>query len=155
MLKLLLVIVLTTIVLLVAVFTGGLFVIWPTSFNDAELSVTPHVLKQLQDLQAERKFLPDEKHFYPGAPNEAIRIVAQLGVDSFLEKLIAELPSHPKRSFVLGTAKNELSLLAHLDSEEQDRTLLYYEQIMLIAGVTDSGELLNVWRYGLPYGWFP
>jgi hypothetical protein len=26
-------------------------------------------------------------------------------------------------------------------------------RVMTIVGVADSGELLNVWRYGFPYGW--
>ena len=40
------------------------------------------------------------------------------------------------------------------ESEERDQILVYFNKVMRICGVQNSGELFNVWRYGFPYGWF-
>ena len=90
---------------------------------------------------------------YPGAPNEGVRAVAQNAVDSLLEELIRELPSNPQRSFVLRKIKGALSTFGPTDSEERDQLLTYCERILISVGVEGSSELLNVWRYGFPYGW--
>ena len=34
-----------------------------------------------------------------------------------------------------------------------DQTLYYFTEAMRIVGMQGSNELLNVWRYGFPYGW--
>lgn len=144
--------------LLAALFVAGLtglsFWLWPTSFNDSYLQITPRTIELLQELKAERKFLRDEARFYPGAPNDVIRGVAQLGVDTVIEGLLVELPHNPRRSVVLGAFKAMLPTFERLDSEEKDQVLFYFERVMSVVGVASSGELLNVWRYGFPYGWF-
>lgn len=134
--------------------SGSSFFLWPTSFTDQPLKITPEVLAKLQKLKEERKFSEDKKTFYPGAPSEAIRTSAQASVDAIIQSLVTELPANPRRSVVLGTFKRALAGLELHDSEERDQVLIYLERIMSIVGVTNSCELLNVWRYGFPYGWF-
>ncbi|MBU1424934.1 MAG: DUF4844 domain-containing protein [Gammaproteobacteria bacterium] len=134
--------------------SGASFFLWPTNLSDQALKITPEVLAELQKLKEERKFGEDKKTFYPGAPNEAIRASAQASVDVIIQSLVTELPANPRRSVVLSTFKRALSGLERHDSEERDQFLIYLERIMSIVGVTNSGELLNVWRYGFPYGWF-
>lgn len=134
--------------------SGLTFVVWPTSLNDVELKVGPDVLSQLAALKDERKFDADPATFYPGAPDEATRARAQAVVDGVITSLISNLPSAPKRSNVLRTFKTALGTFTEADSEERDQCLAYLERIMKIVGVDSSGELLNVWRYGMPYGWF-
>ena len=140
-------------VLFVAGITGVMFFFWPTSFGDHSLHVTPQVLTELRLLQQEKKFQEDLPNHYPGAPNEAIRSNAQASIDSLIQKLIAELPSHPLRSFVLGAAKSTLASFANQDTEEQEQMLRYCERILVILEINNSGELFNVWRYGFPYRW--
>jgi len=133
--------------------TGMMFFFWPTTFGDHSLGVTQRELSELSVLQQEKKFLEDLPNHYPGAPNEAIRMNAQLSVDVLIQTLVAKLPSHPHRSFVLGTMKSALASFRNHDTEEQEQMLLYCERILAILGINGSGELLNVWRYGFPYGW--
>lgn len=133
--------------------TGTLFFFWPTTFGDHSLGVTQQELSELRVLQQEKKFLEDLPNDYPGAPNEAIRMNAQLSVDMLIQTLEAELPSHPHRSFVLGTIKSALASFRNHDTEEQEQMLRYCERILAILGINSSGELFNVWRYGFPYGW--
>jgi Domain of unknown function (DUF4844) len=133
--------------------SGASFFLWPTSLADQPLKITPEVLAKLQKLKNEQKFGEDKKSFYPGAPNEGIRAGAQASIDAVIQSLITELPANPRRSLVLSTFKHALSVLEQYDSEERDQVLIYLERIMSIVGVTNSSELLNVWRYGFPYGW--
>lgn len=133
--------------------SGLLFFIWPTGLADHAIVVTPAMLAELGKLKAERKFMEDQWHLYPGAPNERLRAEAQAEVDAVIGTLIAELPAKPRRSFVLKTFKSALAQLTIAESEERDRFLSYLQRVMSITGVADSGELLNVWRYGFPYGW--
>jgi hypothetical protein len=144
------------IALAVIVFAGlsGLsFYVWPTSFNDHKLSVTPEVIQRLRTLQSEHKFGPDRANFYPGALNENKRLMAQAAVDTTIQALIAELPARPQRSTVLRTMKTTLANFDTSESEESDQVLVYLSKVMEICGVESSAELFNVWRYGFPYGW--
>ena len=140
---------------IVAGFNGLLFWVWPTGINDEPLVYTEHMAANLRKLEAEHKFDPDMTLYYPGAASEATRASAQAVVDDLIHRLIVQLPSNPRRSTVLSTIKHALPGFADFDSEERDRALLYVQQVMDITGVRSSGELLNVWRYGFPYGWLP
>ena len=133
--------------------TGFLFRVWPTSMPDSDLVVTPEVIRNLKSLRAEPKFGPDPKRFYPGATNEATRKGAEQCVNIVIDYLIVELQKTPKKSFVLAAFKHFLPAFEHFDSEEMDETLHYLGQTMRILGIDGSNELLNVWRYGFPYGW--
>jgi hypothetical protein len=133
--------------------TGITFRLWPVWINDYRLQITPDILKQLQALRVEKKFLPDLKRLYPGAPDETIRAEAQAIIDATIDRLILDLPSNPRRSTVLKALKRMLPSFERMDSEERDQASLYCKQIMQITGVNSSGELLNVWRYGFPFGW--
>jgi Domain of unknown function (DUF4844) len=133
--------------------TGLLFIVWPTSLGDHPLNITPASLADLRELRKERKFVEDIPNHYSGAPNEAIRAIAQLAVDGLLDDLTAELSQNQRRSFVLAKMKAALIAFQPTDSEEREQLLRYFERILRATGIGNSGELLNVWRYGFPYGW--
>lgn len=141
-------------VLVFAGISGVTFYLWPTYLSDQRLNVTSQMLQQLADVKQERKFLLDKQTFYPGAPNEVLRAEAQLAVDTAILSLINDLPGNPQRSFVLQTFKMTLANFKTPESEERDQLLHYLSRVMEICGVTSSFELMNVWCYGFPYGWF-
>lgn len=141
-------------VIVISALSGLSFYVWPTSFNDYRLAVTPDVILRLRTLQSERKFGPDDITFYPGAVDEGKRLMAQAAVDSTIQSLIAELPTRPQRSTILRTMKATLANFDTSESEERDQVLVYLTKVMQICGVESSAELFNVWRYGFPYGWF-
>ncbi len=145
------------VVFFVAGVTGVLFYLWPTSLNDDDERIDMTVAKVdgLQALLKERKFVEDRAIPYPGAMNEASRAAAQSAVDSLLKDLLAKLPIDPRRAVLLREFKRTLTSFDTIESEERDRLLVYLKQIMDILGVKSSAELLNVWRYGFPYGWLP
>ena len=133
--------------------TGFSFYVWPTDISDKNLTITPTMLEQLSKLQAERKFDADLNSLYPGAPNETSRAAAQAAVDDVISSIRSELALRPQRSTVLRQFKLALAKFDTSESEERDQFLIYLSRVMTIVGVSDSGELLNVWRYGFPYGW--
>ncbi|MBI2276487.1 MAG: DUF4844 domain-containing protein [Dechloromonas sp.] len=133
--------------------TGLMFYLWPTALGDHPLNITPKIISELKLIQHEKKFLEDLPNHYPGAPNEVIRINAQATVDSLIQILVVELPSHPRRSFVLGAMKTTFASFSNQDTEEQEQMLSYCERILAVLKIESSGELFNVWRYGFPYRW--
>lgn len=141
--------------LMIAFGVSGLaFYCWPTSMGDETLALSPQAMQELSSLRAESKFVMDVAVLYPGAPDETMRASAQNAVDRLLDTLLVELPKHPRRAMVLGQFKQAMRNFPISESEERDRFLGYLQRIMDVLGISDSGELLNVWRYGFPYGWF-
>ena len=133
--------------------SGAAFYVWPTGLSNHRLNVTPAMLAQLAALKHERKFVPDSL-FYPGALNEAQRVLAQRATDEAIQAMIDDLPAHPSRAAVLGHLKLALASFPITESEERERLLFYLGRVLDVCGIDSSGELFNVRRYGFPYGWF-
>jgi hypothetical protein len=112
------------------------------------LSNGSEVKEALRELKSQKKFLANLALFYPGAPDELIRIEAENVINSALVKLI-ESPSDSftENEFWL-TLKVAAKQLAKMDSEEMDRGLSYMEEIMDIYKIESSDGKLNEWRYG-------
>jgi hypothetical protein len=130
--------------------TGVLFQLWPTSANDHSLVLQPQTFARLEGLRMERKFYADAQTMYEGAPNERVRIQAQQAVDAIIASVHRSITVQPRRSAVLGALKRELPRLDALGPREKDEALHYVERLVATIGVAGTGELLNVWRYGVP-----
>jgi hypothetical protein len=152
LLKVLLMVIVAICLFSIAGVTGILFVIWPTQIGDHALHVSVDTIAQLERFKEEAKFVPDLTRYYPGAPNEAVRLEAEQRMNLLIEDLICNLPLNAHKSFVLRSFKATLPHYDKFDSEERDQVAFYLERIMVITGADGSGELLNVWRYGFPYG---
>ncbi|WP_432455743.1 DUF4844 domain-containing protein [Agarivorans sp. QJM3NY_29] len=134
--------------------TGAFFYIWPTSIPDQELIVTKDTLAELEHFRIKYKFGEEQKYDYPGAVDEASRLQLEQIVNILSKTLEVGLLTNPNKSFVLLSFKKFLKHCSEFDSEDQDMILNYMEEIMVILKIDSSNELLNVWRYGLPFGWF-
>ena len=134
--------------------TGILFTIWPTAWPDRTLHVTDDEIMLLQRLRAEPKFYADPKLFYPGAADETTRVRYESLVNHLLSELIVSVKTTPRKSHVLSKLKVVLASANDADSEDQDRLASYLEEALRALRIDSSNELINVWRYGFPYGWF-
>ena len=109
---------------------------------------TPETISALKQLRDANKFGEDTANLYPGAPNENVRAMANEVLNTAITRLI-EIPDSGVQEdlfwTVLGDAAKEY---AKMDSEEMDRAMVYFEQIMDIYGIESSGGRLNNWRYG-------
>jgi hypothetical protein len=152
-LKLLGGLILAGVVFIVAGVTGFLFVIWPTFWPDQTLRITPDQIAGLQALRAVPKFYPDEAKYYPGSTTEERRVVSEALVNAMLDSLVNGLALQPRKSFVLRHFKSTMRAFPEGDSEDTDRLCRYLVEVMDALAIDGSNELLNVWRYGFPYGW--
>ena len=152
-LKLIGCVLLVAILLVAAGLTGILFRLWPTSWPDTTLQVTPEGIDRLRTLRATPKFYPDASTYYPGASSEGRRALDERLVNAMLDSLVGGLERRPRKSFVLSKFKSAMAVFPTDDSEDMDRLCGYLEQVLDTLGIDGSNELLNVWRYGLPYGW--
>jgi hypothetical protein len=153
-LKILMIVVALAGAVFVGGFTGALFSVWPTSWPDQQLQITDSEITALQRLRAEPKFYPDTKLIYPGAADETTRVSCEALVNDLLSVLIVDVKTTPRKAYVLSAFKATLSNASRLDTEEQDRLGSYLEETLRILQIEGSNELINVWRYGFPYGWF-
>jgi hypothetical protein len=153
-LKIVSVVVTLAVLVFVSGLTGFLFTLWPTSWPDQTLRVTDSEITLLQRLRAEPKFYADAKQFYPGAIDETTRVRCEALVNSLLSELIVSIKTTPRKSHVLSNLKVTLSSANALDSEDQDRLASYLEEALRVLEIDSSNELINVWGYGFPYGWF-
>lgn len=134
--------------------SGVLFRVWPTFWPDQDLKITSIQIEQLKQLRAEVKFHEDLKTFYPGATDEFSRLVLESAVNGAVDSIIQLIEKNPKKSYVLGVFKWVLGKMERLDTEDQEQVLAYFSRVLDILGIESSNELFNVWRYGVPYGWF-
>jgi hypothetical protein len=134
--------------------TGAYFYIWPTNFNDQSLNVTEITQRELTKLIEEEKFYSESSAFYFGAPNEIVRVRAEVKVNLALNEIAEVVKNNPKKSAVLSSIKVSLKNFQDFDSEENEMALYYFERSLEILSIESSNELFNVWRYGFPYGWF-
>mgnify|MGYP005989135691 CR=1 FL=1 len=112
------------------------------------LSNGSEVKEALRELKSQKKFLANLALFYPGAPDELIRIEAENVINSALVKLIDSPPDSLTENEFWLTLKVAAKQLAKMDSEEMDRGLSYMEEIMGIYKIESSEGRLNDWRYG-------
>ncbi len=141
------------VLIVVAGVSGLLFQIWPTSFPDRPVSVSPQMVAELRSFASEPKFLPDDASFYPGAQSNPTRAEAEVALNGYIAELATELPQNARRSFVLGRMKLLLNSATSWDTEDQEQLGRYLNRVLEITQLKGSGELINVWRYGFPYGW--
>lgn len=112
------------------------------------LSINEPIMQRLRDLRAEPKFHEDMQTLYPGASNEEVHSRCVHKVNALIDRLIAGLPAHAAKQYVLEEFRTTLTAFESEDSEECDRLLRYMEQVMDITGIVSSDGVLNEWRYG-------
>lgn len=133
---------------IVVIFLFCLIIQGCTAESSSMLQNDESTKEALRSFQLETKFLEDSTSFYPGAPDEEIRVRAESLINNAVKKLI-ETPedglNEEKFWEILKVAALELKTM---DSEELERGLTYMEELMDIYGIESSGGRLNKWRYG-------
>ncbi len=101
---------------------------------------------ELLALRAETKFVAGI--FYPGAPTEALRVDAEGQINQLIDRLLSNLASDSRKSFVMSEFRAAMERFEQTDTEERERFCGYLEQIMDATGIESSDGLLNSWLYG-------
>ena len=138
--------------LILAIFVSAFFFyrLWP--MPDQKLDITQQRLERLQQLKPELNFNSDPRTFYRGDPNPVERAAGNLAFANMVDTLVADLPSHPSKQFVLEQFKFALAPMSEGDTEDRERAALYCEKVMDVLGIESSDGLLNEWMYGLILG---
>jgi Domain of unknown function (DUF4844) len=106
------------------------------------------ILSALETLKDTPKFSEDLSQFYPGAPNEEIRVKAEQILNTAISDLMAISNKDASEKEFWSILESAARKLALMDSEEMDRGLAYMESIMDIYNIESSEGRLNRWRYG-------
>jgi hypothetical protein len=96
------------------------------------------------------KFEKDESIFYPGLSNEEYReeLVEMMNLAAI--HFMSILRNHPSKEGYQSEIKIILDQIDKdkIDTEDEGRICMYFEQLMDIVDLADSGGHLNKWRYG-------
>ena len=113
-----------------------------------DLVNTVEITEKLSSLKGRVKFIEGESVFYPGAPNEDIRLKAQSTIDNLILALLSTPNEKLNTERVFNLFVVVAAPLQEMDSEELERGLEYMEEIMGIYDIESSNGLLNELRYG-------
>lgn len=118
------------------------------------MSIPENAEASLLELRAEIKYVEDMGIFYPGIMDDSLRPLMGEHVDHAIDEMLAIVRS--------GSASKEAYLEAirsglgryhgqYLDTEDRERTALYFQQMMDIVGLDGSEGMLN----DFVHGWDP
>jgi len=119
--------------------------------GQGQVKTPQNAMKEFDQFRNKEKFIPDEKLFYPGIGDETQKPILtekiNLAADDF-EKL-AKSGNATDKDYqgVIGIGLNRFRGI-YIDSENQERICLYFEELMDIVGLESSDGQLNDFRYG-------
>lgn len=96
---------------------------------------------------AKKKFIKEP--FYPVDLDEPDRLRYESWVNQLAHALLRLAPSRQTKPVVLGMFKPVMKKFDTAEVEDQDRFLLYLDELMEIFGIESSDGLLNQWRHGV------
>lgn len=111
------------------------------------------IMQQLEKFIELDKFSEDLTVFYPGLSNMELKVkltdLINLSARDFMD-VLSGMPTDEKFRNTIKKGLNRIdSYEFTIDSEDQDKICSYYEELMDIVGLGDSGGHLNKWRYDL------
>ncbi|MFP8780491.1 DUF4844 domain-containing protein [Hydrogenophaga sp. RWCD_12] len=96
---------------------------------------------------AKKKFVKEP--FYPVDLDEPDRLRYESWVNQLAHALRRLAPSRQTKPVVLGMFKPVMKKFDTAEVEDQDRFLLYLDELMEIFGIESSDGLLSQWRHGV------
>lgn len=95
---------------------------------------------------AKKKFLPENR--YPGAPNEQVRSRFESLINSLATDLLPLASKANPKAELMEAFKTAYPAFEYADTEERERAVGYFEELMDILDVKSSDGLLNRLLYG-------
>jgi hypothetical protein len=100
----------------------------------------------LRAFMAKKKFLPEK--LYPGASTDQDRERFEAIINALASELISIADKPDPKPKLLEAFKTTYPAFEYADTEERERALGYFEELMEILGVESSDGLLNKLLYG-------
>ncbi len=104
------------------------------------MRTTPESLQILRDFRAEKKFV--EEDFYPGAPDEDIRLRCQARVDQMMDDVLSLLGRDASKEEILACAQTTIDSFEEEDTEEREKVEDYIGEMMRAIGLDDWTDFI-------------
>jgi|ERR1041385_2124254 hypothetical protein len=104
------------------------------------MRTTPESSEAIRTLRAEKKFV--EEDFYPGAPDEDIRLRCQTRVDQLIDDVLALLGRDASKEEILARAKTTIDSFEEEDTEEREKVGDYIGEMMRAIGLDDWTDFI-------------
>jgi hypothetical protein len=104
------------------------------------MRTTPELSEAIRLLRAEEKFV--EEDFYPGAPDEDIRLRCQARVDQLIDDVLALLGRDASKEEILARAKTTIDSFEKEDTEEREKVGDYIGEMMRAIGLDDWTDFI-------------
>lgn len=105
------------------------------------------------DFKEKKKFVEEPyPNFYPGIMDESLRSLYTGKIDQVADDFqeVANGPDPTEEKYHAAIDKGLVrfnDVYLNLDTEDSDRVCMYFEELMDIVGLENSGGRLNKWRY--------
>jgi hypothetical protein len=104
------------------------------------MRASPESLVAIRQLRSEEKFV--EQSFYPGAPDEDIRLRCEASVNRFLDEFVVLLGREASKEELLSCAKDMLDSFSKEDTEEREQADTYIGEVMRAIGLDDWTDFI-------------
>lgn len=108
-------------------------------------------IELLKNFLVKEKFEKVEGLYYPSFLDENQKIMLTDFINDSAKELICLIEENNLKNhfhYFLTERLRELDDTINISSDEKDRVLLYFEEMMDIINVSSSNGILNIWRYG-------
>jgi len=134
-----------------------LTILTTTACGQSQVKLSDNVMIQFEEFKSKEKFIQDDRLFYPGIGDPAIRPIltenVNLAADDF--KKLAEQGNASSKDYqdIIKKGLDRFSgLYLQLDTEDRERICHYFEELMDIVELESSGGHLNRFMYGFDPG---
>jgi hypothetical protein len=128
-----------------------------TACGQSQIKLSDSVMIQFEEFKSKEKFIQDDRLFYPGIGDPALRPILtekiNLAADDF--KKLAEQENVRTKDYqdIIKKGLDRFSgLYLQLDTEDRERICHYFEELMDIVELESSGGHLNRFMYGFDPG---
>ena len=104
------------------------------------MRTTPESLQVLRDLRAEKKFV--EEDFYPGVPDDDIRLRCQVRVDQMMDDVLSLLGRDASKEEILARTQTTIDSFEEEDTEEREKVGDYIGEMMRAIGLDDWTDFI-------------
>ncbi len=122
-----------------------------TACGQGVIKTPENAMTKFEEFKRKEKFIPDEKLLYPGIgdPNQKPILTERINLAADDFENLAKKGNATDKDYqnAIKVGLDRFSDI-YIDSENQERICYYFEELMDIVGLENSGGHLNNFRYG-------
>ena len=125
--------------------------LWACEHQPEGMTIPSNAEERLLSLQLEEKYVEDMQQLYPGISDPSMRPLLSGKVNAAIDDFLTICKKgNPTDATYLDAIHKGLARFegVDLDTEDRERTALYFQQLMDIVGLKSSAGALNTFIYG-------